>query len=452
MKNIILTATLFLLFSMTFVAGGIMAQTQDNPEANAKKYGVTFPIAELGNCANFSACKTYCDDATHGDQCIAFAKKKGFYKQIEQDTRRKALLQAARSELGCTSEEQCRAVCHQQENFEKCSNFAKKNGIDTHPQEPGNKNIIEKAQTILGCNSEQSCRAVCEQDANKEKCSEFAKQTGLQGGIRRVGPGGCNSEESCRAFCEKSPDECRKFGGGPPPGSEGNRIGPGGCNSEESCRTYCEKNPEECKKFGGQGFESGRKGPGGCDSEESCRKYCQEHPQECGGEQSTGSDQRGSQYQQQNRGQQNSEEFCRQNPDKCRRPEGTFQNTNQGSPPPADFCKDNPDKCREMQQNYQNQSPQGQFNPQERKEGPPTGERREGMPPAEQQNFQLPSQGERHESSESRPPEGQRSSEGQRPPDGAGQPPPQEVRGVSTNASLWENILNFLFARPQTRY
>lgn len=324
------------LFGVTVLATPVLAQ--ENPEAAAKKYGVSFPVAELGNCNNFSECKAYCDKEENRDACIGFAKKKGFYKEEVKDQGKRAdkkLLEAAKGELGCDSETSCRGICEKEENREKCSSFAEKYKLEGPRRGPGDANILKKAKEILGCNSEASCKAVCEKQENQEKCSEFAKQTGLGGGMRRVGPGGCNSEESCRSYCEKNMDECRKLGGGPRESER--RAGPSGCNSEESCRAYCEKNPEECRKFGGgppEGAENRRQGPGGCNSEESCNKYCQEHPQECQG--SSG------------QGPQDMEKFCKENPGRCPNQRGGPGGPNPINP--EEFCKQNPDRCRPPEQ------------------------------------------------------------------------------------------------------
>lgn len=188
--------------------------------------GVTFPVAELGNCENVTACKAYCSVEANRDTCTSFAKKKGFYKEPKQPD--STILQSAKSELGCDSETSCRTICEQDANRDKCSSFAQKHGLGgPPPKDAGSKEIIQKAQEILGCSSETSCRAICEQEENREKCSNFASQTGLGGGIKRVGPGGCTSEESCRTFCETNREACMKFGeqnrpsGVPPQGFEG---------------------------------------------------------------------------------------------------------------------------------------------------------------------------------------------------------------------------------------
>lgn len=274
MKKIyLLTIILFFLFSFLLISRSTSAQ--ENPEVQAKNYRVTFPVTELGNCATFTACREYCQDSAHRDACVSFAKKKGFYKEPEKDEKKQAMIQAAQTELGCTSEELCRSVCQDKANFEKCRTFAEKHGVREGQKNPGNRQTLEKAKQILGCDSPETCKAICEQETNREKCSVFAKEAGLEGGVRRVGPGGCTSEETCRTF---SGDRQ----GSPPP-------------------------------------ESQKRGPGGCDSEASCNKYCQEHPAECG--ERSGNRYNESIPQQMMIPETSREDFCKLNPEKCQPPE-----------------------------------------------------------------------------------------------------------------------------------
>lgn len=215
---------------------------EENPDEVAKKHGITFPIAELGNCTNFSECRAFCNSEANKESCISFAKKKGFHKE-EQSPKgsNTTLLESAKSELGCDSETACRAICETPENRDKCSSFAQKHGLGG-PQGNHGAGVLEKAKEFLGCDSESSCRTVCEQEANREKCSRFASQTGIGGGIKRVGPGGCTSEENCRTYCESHPEEC---GGGRGPGGRGpGEPGSEGLDMEKLCR----ENPERCSR------------------------------------------------------------------------------------------------------------------------------------------------------------------------------------------------------------
>ncbi|MBI4097885.1 MAG: hypothetical protein HY426_02490, partial [Candidatus Levybacteria bacterium] len=245
----------FVLFAFMFGVFSTKGFAQEeSPEDAAKKYNITFPIVELGNCKDYSECRQFCEDPINSSTCMDFAKKKGFYK--EENTSKSDLLQKAKSQLGCSSEATCREVCSKEENFEKCSNFARQNNLSGgHSEDPGKSEILQKAKSILGCNSESSCREICSKEENREKCSQFARQTGLRGGEHRSGPGGCTSEETCRAFC--SDPNNYQICSGYASSQGGNFSGPGGCNSPDSCRQYCEKNPNSCGDFRG-----GREGPG----------------------------------------------------------------------------------------------------------------------------------------------------------------------------------------------
>lgn len=320
MSIYILQRFFFLFLALTlflFIPSSVLAQ---ETTATAQKYGFTFPIAELGNCTDMATCKAYCQDETHKDACVVFAKKKGFYKASPKETKQSSLLQSSKAELGCTSEISCRALCEQEANREKCLAFAEKNGLDA-PRGPANRTILEKAKTILGCDSEQSCKAICGKVENQEKCSSFAEQAGLSGGIRRVGPGGCNSEESCRSYCQSHQEECAKFGGAAPAGEDQNRRGPGGCTSEESCKAYCEQHPSECQ---------GESGP-----QEQRKHFCNENPDKCSGQESPA---------------QSPEAYCQQNPDKCRLPE-------EASRRHGDSFNKRPPSAGEFERSYNDYSP-----------------------------------------------------------------------------------------------
>lgn len=279
---------LFLLFTVFLFYSPLLVKGQTTNEEAAKKYGIIYPIVSLGNCADYTSCRNYCEDETHRNICIQYAKQKGFYEERKTDE----ILIHAKTELGCNSETECKNICEKEENFEKCTNFAKKTGlVKEQILSPKNQKILTKAKEILGCDSPQTCKSICEQEGNRQKCSEFAKQTGLKGGEEKRGPGGCNSEESCKIFCSSSDNfnECSKFkppegqegrSGGPP--SEGFR-GPGGCNNESSCKEYCEKNPSECQKFGPgpEGKEGERSKPLEGMRQEEKEKLCKENPEKC---------------------------------------------------------------------------------------------------------------------------------------------------------------------------
>lgn len=411
-KNTFLLLLISLISMFLLLDNTVRAQV--NPEEQVKKYNVTFPVAELENCTSFSACHTYCEDATHSAACIAFAKKKGFYKEKVVDAKKQELIQAAKTELGCDSEITCRATCEQEANFDKCQTFARKNGLDKGREDqkgPADKAVLQKAKTILGCDSPTTCKAICEQETNREKCSEFAKQAGLEGGIHRAGPGGCNTETSCRSYCEKNPGECKKFAGQNDQRDDG---------------------------------ENQNKGPGGCDSEASCRKYCTEHPNEC----RRPSDDSGDEFSEQ---QDSSKIRCEKNPAECQKfpeskernpsnmpdlnisrppPPNQFINTGpSGGVPPRELRQQSEEQFREqrkrMEEQFREQKKDGEEQQREQRKQMEE-QRRE-----ERKDFQEKQREQTKQTNEFRSREDK----------------PSEIKGVSTVSSLFQRFVNFFLGK-----
>lgn len=319
----------FLVTSISYAEG--------SDEEIASKYGVKFPVQELGNCTNISECRSFCEDPVNQNACIDFAKKKGFYQEPEAAAGKKPeIVEAAKKELGCDSESSCRSFCSEQANFDKCDAFAKSRGLSGgRAEEAAKGKILEKAKEVLGCDSPDSCASFCSQEENKQKCSQFAKETGLRGGEQRVGPGGCTSEETCKAFCSDPQNFqiCRGFSE-----SSGRKFsGPGGCNSEESCRDYCKDNEDKCRSFGRQAGESERYNP-----QEMCSKTpnCkwEENTCKCGNNEGGRTDE--------GRSTEEYAKLCRENPDRCRPGAKEGFNNEKERQDSGDYCRKNPDKCR----------------------------------------------------------------------------------------------------------
>ena len=186
-----------------FTAAAVHAQSATgSAETAAQKYGVSFPIAELGNCASLSDCRQFCGDPVNATSCVDYGKAKGFYQDDPVIADQARILAEARQSLGCDSYENCLNFCEVPANFDACNSFARSQGIvggvvDDLVRVP----VLERAKEALGCSSENDCRTVCSDEANWDRCSDFAREAGLRGGEHKVGPGGCTSESTCGSFC-----------------------------------------------------------------------------------------------------------------------------------------------------------------------------------------------------------------------------------------------------------
>lgn len=188
-----IVSVLFIIFLYSYVGSKISAQeiviASPAPQQTVqvttnvdkeKKFGIIYPISELGNCADFTACHSYCGRPENKTTCIAFAEKKGFYKKEEESKKRTWLFQMARTELGCEGEK-CKRLCEIKENFERCKKFILRYRPEVErAKEVKNQTMIVRAKNLLGCTTPEECKKLCEDINNKQKCSDFFKQLGLR--------------------------------------------------------------------------------------------------------------------------------------------------------------------------------------------------------------------------------------------------------------------------------
>lgn len=260
---------------------GVATMSEEEKNAmqqKAKEYAITFPIADLGNCAGPQECRDFCEQPANRQTCMEFAKKKGFHREMERPDgidaqKRDELLQKAINELGCTSMESCSNVC--ESDHSRCEAFARRHGVYQEPPQSSGRysaqekrDLVEKAKSELGCTSMESCKSACEKDP--QRCMEFAKKHGLAGdrgepthdaspdyGTQRFRKGICDSEESCKKYCQDHPNECPGFqgytratqGGSATEADSNNYVGPSGCRNEEECKKFCEQNPTQCPGY-----------------------------------------------------------------------------------------------------------------------------------------------------------------------------------------------------------
>lgn len=258
-------------------------------QQKAKQYNITFPIVDLGNCAGPQECRDFCEQLANQSACMDFAKKKGFQKEMDDGSRidrqkKDELIEKAKTELGCTSMEDCSKIC--ESDHTRCEAFARKHGVYQEPSESRSRysaeekvQLMQKAQSELGCTSMESCKSSCEK--NPERCMKFAKKHRLdipekqedretvereeidEGEFRGQNPmsGKCDSEDSCKTYCREHPNECPGFQSKNPetqtlsPSNDStkkaktNYVGPSGCRTEAECKSWCTDHPDTCPGF-----------------------------------------------------------------------------------------------------------------------------------------------------------------------------------------------------------
>ena len=218
---------------------------------------LSFPIIELGNCANANECRGYCNNPEHKEACVEYAVNHnlGKYKQHYE------MLQKAREELSCTTFIECRDYCKNQEHVGACMRFAAKFAPEKVKERFTQvETMIERAKEALNCTDVTSCRRVCSIESNKTLCKKFAeenlpetikqKREEILNRIKEVLP--CDSVDSCRTFCEREEnrDKCR-FSTEDSAKLRLNIINDRNatCDNEDDCEEWCKVNPSKCPGF-----------------------------------------------------------------------------------------------------------------------------------------------------------------------------------------------------------
>ncbi len=267
---------------LTFaVEKGMM--TQEEVDKARKFLNQTGP----GGCRG-DECRDYCEDPANTEECIKFAEQNGLIKPGEGARFRKMREIEQRGGPGGCKGDACRQYCEDESHRNECLTFAKEHELLSQEQldgiETGRKieQAIKESGGPGGCKNEKECHQYCSDSSRIEECVAFgAQHTGkpadeirrmLQefnenGGRHRNGPGdfeenrgdfetrrhefekqfresGEMREQMMREGFRDAPegrDESESF-----EGAGSSFIGPGGCNSPESCRAYCMSNPQAC--------------------------------------------------------------------------------------------------------------------------------------------------------------------------------------------------------------
>ncbi|MCL5011002.1 MAG: hypothetical protein M1127_02220 [Patescibacteria group bacterium] len=292
-----------------FLANEISAQ-----EAAA---GIQYPVGELGNCQNETACKTYCDKPENMEACLDFAARYNLMSEQEISTAKKFAASNSEKPGKCTTKDSCEEYCNDINHIDECVAFAEKNNLLPPSELEEAKKVqsaIKKGVKPPACGNKKACDVYCDSAEHMEECVNFAMEAGFMSeqekadsqkmlaAIKKgVKPPPCKGKEACDEYCS-SPDNmetCMTFAMEAGFMSEQEKadsqkmlaaikkgVKPPNCKGKE-CDSYCqqEKHFDECLNFSeAAGFMSaedaamarktGGKGPGGCKNKEECEAFC----------------------------------------------------------------------------------------------------------------------------------------------------------------------------------
>jgi hypothetical protein len=200
---------------------------------------ITFPVQELGNCADKEACREYCNDPDNIPACQAFAESRGMVKKQENSNKQGAnkLAEAIKKggPGGCTDFDSCRDYCQNPDHQAECRAFAEANGL-TPPRGPQGEDgrgggkaeqLLKSGRKLPGnCRNDNECRQYCSVAAHQDECIKFGRENNLipKNDSQKLDvflslveagetPGGCKTKEECRIYCSTSEhaSECADF-------------------------------------------------------------------------------------------------------------------------------------------------------------------------------------------------------------------------------------------------
>ncbi|MBI5306198.1 hypothetical protein HZB04_01250 [Candidatus Wolfebacteria bacterium] len=287
---------------------------------SAQTAEIIYPVKDLGNCENETACRNFCDDQNNISACVAFAEKHDLISK-EEAAKAKAFIQSGKIGPGnCSGKNECEAFCNDSANIEVCLSFAKNNGLmreyEIKEAEKFAKVLKEGAKPPGNCRGKNECENYCNNPDNMEECLAFAEKAemipknelkeakkalmAIKSGVKP--PGNCRGKKECEAYCGEPShmEECFAFAekaGFIPPeeAAQARKMMPlmaagkmpGGCRGKNECETYCadESHMDECANFALEAGlmkpkeaemfkKTGGKGPGDCKGREQCEAFC----------------------------------------------------------------------------------------------------------------------------------------------------------------------------------
>ena len=302
----------FLIIGSAVLAGKILAQ--ETTEA----VDIQYPVKELNNCQNETACRAYCDKPENIKACVNFAEKNNLMPPEEIEMAKKFMAAGAKGPGDCNGKDSCEEYCNDISRIDECVAFAEKNNLMPEEELAEAKKVqtaIKRGVKPPPCGNKKQCDVYCSEADHMEECIAFGAAAGfiqdkeledaqkmLAAMKRGVKPPPCRGKKACDEYCS-SPDNiemCMNFAIEAGFMNEQEKaesqkmlqalkkgIKPPACRGKEECDSYCSQDDhfEECFQFAeAAGFMSaeeasmarktGGKGPGNCKGREECENFC----------------------------------------------------------------------------------------------------------------------------------------------------------------------------------
>lgn len=144
--------------------------------------GVSYPVAELGNCADQTSCKAYCDKPVNIDACLSFAEKNNLMSKEEIKVAKNFKNTNMTGPGGCKGKDECKSYCNGPDHMDECIAFAEKNGMMSGKKLEEAKKVkgaITKGIKPPACGGKEACDVYCSSSEHVEECVNFGEAAGI---------------------------------------------------------------------------------------------------------------------------------------------------------------------------------------------------------------------------------------------------------------------------------
>ncbi len=231
-----------------------------------------------GNCTSKKECQAYCEDKNHIDECVSYAEDKGLMSS--QDLQKAKKVQAAIKKgvkfPSCNNKKECDTYCEDASHMEECITFAQEAGLLSDEELQNSQKVLTAVKQGVkppACKGKDACDAYCAEANHADECVNFAVAAGLVTSeeakiIKETGgkgPGGCKNKSECNSYCsnDANRETCLSFakehnipqpqppqqpeqpsqGGGP---NEGQGFNPGSGKNTGGQNQGINPNPVKC--------------------------------------------------------------------------------------------------------------------------------------------------------------------------------------------------------------
>ncbi|KKS23869.1 MAG: hypothetical protein UU82_C0017G0003 [Candidatus Nomurabacteria bacterium GW2011_GWC2_41_8] len=220
------TLSILILISGILISGAIIGSANAQTDSRTVPE-ISFPVVELGNCADKASCKAYCDKTENIEACLSFAEKNNLMQKEEIDAAKKFKDIGMAGPGGCKGKNKCDTYCSDLAHIDECITFAEKNGLMSGEELDEAKKVqvaIAKGIKPPACGGKEACDAYCSSSEHMEECLNFSIEAGIMDPQKQeeskkvlaaikqgIKPPACKGKDACDEYCGVHMEECMTF-------------------------------------------------------------------------------------------------------------------------------------------------------------------------------------------------------------------------------------------------